>query len=68
MAQSRRPQHCLHDGDSVAVARDGRAAVQLAAELQLFADASAERVILGAGEEAVDRQAIPRRLRDRFNV
>ena len=42
--------------------------MQLVAELERFADASAERVIVGAGEKAVDRQAIRRRMRHRCIV
>jgi hypothetical protein len=54
----RRPQDRLRDYDALAVDRHRRATVELVAEFERLAHAPAERVVVGAGQESVGRQAI----------
>jgi hypothetical protein len=62
------PQDRSCDYDAFAVERHGGAAVELVAEFESLAHAPAERVIIGASQESIGRQAVRWRIRHRCIV
>lgn len=58
MYLTRRPEEGLGDDHAVAVEGDGGAFVELVAQGEGLADATAEGLVVGAGQDSVDRQVV----------